>query len=280
MIRLNELFPDWSTGKGVFSALGSLDVPWKGSVDSIFLDMEYHGNRSGCKGVSPLLVKLQDDKILTDEQVLNVAKTIFTMFRVSWQKEWDALTLEYQPIENYRMVEEMKDDDTIFKYGKMVTSKEDSTHDKTGSDTTSLNKNDARTLDRTTTGTGEQDTSQDTTNNIYGFNSAEAVNTGGQAQTQKATDNQSGTQNDKETVDSISDGKTVYDTTDTDTRNSSVTDSGEDSTTHSYTLTRSGNIGVTTSQQMLKSEFELWLWNYFYDVVFPAVDKVLTVKIY
>jgi hypothetical protein len=44
-------------------------------------------------------------------------------------------------------------------------------------------------------------------------------------------------------------------------------------------LTRSGNIGVTTSQQMIQSERDLWNW-YFYDIVFKDVDNMLTLSIY
>ena len=45
-------------------------------------------------------------------------------------------------------------------------------------------------------------------------------------------------------------------------------------------LTRSGNIGVTTSQQMIQSERELYIWNFFLDVVFPDLDKIFTLKCY
>ncbi len=56
---------------------------------------------------------------------------------------------------------------------------------------------------------------------------------------------------------------------------------GSDTREHSYTLTRHGNIGVTTSQQMIESERNLWvLWQYFYDVVFPDINRVLTLSIY
>lgn len=57
-------------------------------------------------------------------------------------------------------------------------------------------------------------------------------------------------------------------------------DEGSDTHTRNYTLTRSGNIGVTTSQQMLQSERDLWVWNFFFDVVFPSIDRVLTISIY
>lgn len=44
-------------------------------------------------------------------------------------------------------------------------------------------------------------------------------------------------------------------------------------------LSRSGNIGVTTSQQMLQAEREVWMWDFF-KIVFADVDKVLTLPIY
>ena len=43
--------------------------------------------------------------------------------------------------------------------------------------------------------------------------------------------------------------------------------------------TRSGNIGVTTSQQMLESEIKLREWN-FYDQLYKDVDSILCLKVY
>lgn len=45
------------------------------------------------------------------------------------------------------------------------------------------------------------------------------------------------------------------------------------------TMTRSGNIGVTTSQQMINSERELWNWNFF-SVVFEDLNELFTLKVY
>lgn len=45
-------------------------------------------------------------------------------------------------------------------------------------------------------------------------------------------------------------------------------------------LARHGNIGVTTTQQMLTSEREVWTWNFFYDIVFRDLDNLLTLKVY
>ena len=57
-------------------------------------------------------------------------------------------------------------------------------------------------------------------------------------------------------------------------------DTGTDTNTRNYTLTRKGNIGVTTSQQLLQSERDLWKWVFFDDVVYPDIDRVLTIQTY
>lgn len=59
------------------------------------------------------------------------------------------------------------------------------------------------------------------------------------------------------------------------------TESGTDNTntTFKHKLTRSGNIGVTTSQQMIQSERELWIWN-FIEQVCKDIDSVLTCNIW
>lgn len=76
---------------------------------------------------------------------------------------------------------------------------------------------------------------------------------------------------------------TTYGHTDQETRNMSdalthghvLTASGRDT----ETLTRSGNIGVTTSQQMAQSSLDLWKWNYFYDI-FRDIDSIFTIPTY
>lgn len=72
----------------------------------------------------------------------------------------------------------------------------------------------------------------------------------------------------------------THNTSETDTGTQTDAQSGSDTATRNYRLTRAGNIGTTTSQMMIESERSLWLWNYFYKVVFPDVDRVLTLNIY
>lgn len=44
-------------------------------------------------------------------------------------------------------------------------------------------------------------------------------------------------------------------------------------------LTRSGNVGVTTSAQMIEENIKLWIWKFF-DSVFKDIDRVLTIGVY
>lgn len=73
------------------------------------------------------------------------------------------------------------------------------------------------------------------------------------------------------------------------TRNGSVTVSGDsndneshttDTETGTRTLTRHGNIGVTTSQQMLQSEITLRTTYNFVQMLYKDVDSVMTLLVY
>ena len=69
--------------------------------------------------------------------------------------------------------------------------------------------------------------------------------------------------------------------TDTQTRNISGTETYnnvKDAAEH--TLRRSGNIGVTTSQQMAVSELDLWSAFDYFEIVMKDIDSVLTIGIY
>ena len=63
------------------------------------------------------------------------------------------------------------------------------------------------------------------------------------------------------------------------TNSNEFSDNGTRNNTHVRELTRKGNIGVTTSQQMITAERDLWVWDFF-KTVFKDVDSVLTVPIF
>ena len=106
-------------------------------------------------------------------------------------------------------------------------------------------------------GEGQASTSGNNATNVFGFNSENAVGADTGTTDTETSSTQSTTVSTNETR---------------ETENSGTT-------TNERTLTRSGNIGVTTSQQMIESERSLWDW-YFFDVVFRDLDKMLTLSIY
>ena len=214
--RLNEITEEWTSGGGIFTALNTVSPLPFTDVLPLTLDIEYYGNVSGEKIVSPLLDNIVTGNTISSEELALVADIIIATCYQRWTKLFATFSLEYNPIENYSMVEEMTDDETVHEYGKINT--------------------------RTDTGTDTQEGS------IYGFNSVNPSDADKQEMTLNETHTDTG--------------------------------SGSDTDTRNYTLTRAGNIGVTTSQQMIESERNLWLWDFFHKVVFPDVDRILTISIY
>lgn len=258
--RVNDVFPDWLTGAGIFAALQSFPVPWQDANISGALDTEYHGNISGEKIISPLVEKVLSGDTLTTAEKTMLAISILAIYGANWGKQWETLEFEYNPIENYSMVEQMTNDQTIDAYGKTRTRTDNLFHTKTGTETDTPNTTETQTPNLTNTRNSE----------THGFNSAQAVPT--DADTQRATGTNTVTRTGQE--------QRTYNTTDADTGTQTNNDGGQDTHTRNYRLTRSGNIGVTTSQQMIESERNLWVWNFFRDVVFPDIDRTLTIQIY
>ena len=62
--------------------------------------------------------------------------------------------------------------------------------------------------------------------------------------------------------------------------NSTETRNLENTNETTHTEIVKGNIGVTTSQQMLQSEYDLRRLNNFYETVFNDVDSFFTLPIY
>ena len=285
---LREAFPDWTTNT-IFDHIQN--PPWPSNATAS-LNLEYFGNRSGGKIVSPLVDYLCDGQPLTTPKIAMLATDISNMFKANWTKQYATLSAQYNPIQNYDMTETLSNDVKTVEYGHTNIRTDDLTHTRTDdlthtqTDDLTITRTDDLTHTKNGTETQTPDLTDSTDNAVYGFNSSDAVPTGQQQRTSTGTNETEYdlTDTDSGTV-TTTDSGTVTNTdegTVTNTEEGTVTDaeSGTDTHRHSYTLTRSGNIGVTTSQQMIEAERDLWMWNFFRDVVFPDVDKVLTIKIY
>ena len=239
MKRLLEQFGNvLADGGGIFEVLPSEheDIPWLEDVSSTSLDIEYFYNVSGQKRCSPLVSRLAElNTPLTGDEKKTLADVIYNMYIKNWLKEYETLSFEYNPIENYRMIET-----------EGVTEGVEGTRTNTGTQSVEGE------------GSVTTDTTQSIANGVYGMNSSTSVGD----------------------TDSSSAGHDATESETSNTRTDDLTEETSEDKTIDRELTRSGNIGVTTSQQMIQSERELYFWNFFREVVFPDVDKVLSLTTY
>ena len=247
LTKLNDVFDDWLTGDGIFTDLNDFSVPWKTGEETDAdliknLNMAYHGSHSGDKNISPIVHKfLTSEDAETREKLAGI---IYTMFGDKWSKLWDAFNMEYNPLNNYDMVE--------------TETPAETTHTITPAETT-------ETITPAETTMETKPAKVVTENEISAFNSSSYEDS--------AKTTATGDVNDK--------GTDVFTVDESGVNKIEVDAAGSDVFTvqNERTLTRSGNIGVTTSQQMLQSEIELRKWLYF-NSVFNDIDTILTLSIY
>ena len=245
LTKLNDVYTDGATGDGVFTDLNTLDVPWKNETDvNLYkkLNMSYHGAYSGDKNISPVVYKFikgEDENART-----KLANIIYTMYSDKWAKLWALMGVEYNPLENYNMVET----ETPAEVTRTITPAE-TTETMTPAETTTEIKP-AKTT---------------TENDVSAFNSS------GYADSEKMT--VTGDSNDK--------GTESIDVDTAGTNKFEVDEAGTDVLTvqNDRELTRAGNIGVMSSQALYQSEIELRKWLYF-ESVFKDIDNILTLSIY
>ena len=293
--RLKQMFENWKVS-AIFAVLNTKAVPWAHAVNSALLDLDYVGNFSGRKIVSNLVESLlgeDEDATLTPADLSMLCDIIVALYGTKWSKLWETMSFDYNPIENYSMVETMTNDATVTQYGKTRTRTDNLQHQRTDNlqhqRTDNLQHQRTDNLQHAKTGTETETPNTHTSEDksVYGFNSVEAVptdereiaNTGTNQMTYNTQDADTGTQTEADTG-TQTDAHTGTQT-DANTGTQTESDTGSDTSTRNYRLTRAGNIGVTTSQQMVESERELWrMWDFFRGVVYPDIDRVLTIEIY
>lgn len=284
-LKIQRLGTAWTTpiSTGIFTELQTKNVPWAELNIDTLLNHQYYINRSGKKIVSPLVENYTDNTdSLSSAEKSEIADIVYNIFGDKWNKLYELLSLEYNPIHNYDMTEteEIEGSNTT-----ETTRTGTDTTQGTGTDTITHTGTQATAhtgtigISSTESNNGSSGTSSDAT--IYGFNSAtgvpdNSVENTTQVNSAKST-SETTTHNDTDTrTDNLSDTET-RNTTDTTTHNTTDATEGENAT--SRTLTRSGNIGVTTTQQMILSSIDLYQWNFF-NQVFEDIDTILTIKTY
>lgn len=191
--QIVDIFTDSTAG--IFNALESIasGESFEWLENSEYLDIMYYVSHSGEKYASRFyLTMLEHEKTIVD-----IAHIVFTKFSDKWKRVYDAMMMEYNPINNYDMVENEKVNSKI---------------------TSTIGVN----------------------NSTHGFGSLTAVPT--------------------------------------DEGSSTATTEGN-ANDNVRELTRSGNIGVTTSAQLLAGELEVRK-NLFIEEVMKDIDSIMCLKIY
>lgn len=264
--RLIDVYALWITS-GIFSDLQAYDVPWKDKNISDDLDVLYYGQYSGDKIISPFVEKfLSDDGSLSAESRARIASAIYAMCGENWKKLWATTVQEY----------ELLDNTNAYTDEKTTTEQNTDTKDSgtnTGNVVHAITGKDTTTDTGTVSTIGTTGTDRTVNNDIFGFNSSDPSN----ADKQTGSDNTKASQTDTRNLSS----ELAHNTTDTETRNLADSRTGNEKTngTVTHEVHRHGNIGVTTSQQMLQEERDLWHW-YFYEYVFTDIDRFLTISVY
>lgn len=163
-----------------------------------------------------------------------------------WSKYWNTFKLTYNPLNAYSVLEIANTD-------------------RNGNSTNTISYGREENVLSRDTGSVEVE-SNGTSNNVngvYGFNSVDAVN----------SDESNSSDTDKSTeTRNLSDSRTT-------------TNNGSDETVSSaeenilFNSKKEGNIGYTSPQELLESEFELWAITFF-DVIFRDISKIIFLKIY
>lgn len=282
--RLIDVYDDVLSDGGLFSILNLMDVPWKDDINATTLDDEYFYNISGQKTISPLVRRvLNNASKLSSDNKTTLANIIYKMNALNWEKEYETLFYEYNPISNYDMEERETPAET--------------THTMSPAETTETITPPETTETITPPETTETITPPETTETIKPAkttteNTISAFNSSGYVEDNKSV--VTGDNNDKGTntldidtagtskIETDTAGTTKHETDTAGTTKHETDTAGTDIFTvqNERVLTRAGNIGVMSSQKLVEEQRTLWLWNYIYTIVFPSIDKVLTVHTY
>lgn len=240
MLKLKDLLNTSITGQGLFTAMNN--PIWANDFDSSELDTFFILNY-GDRIASPYLLYFKNaNNIIEPDNVVTIANLIYSVRKSSWEHLYKAYTSEYNPIHNV--------DATI-----------EITEDNTHSDNRTTSDNTTESGTSTTSSNASGSNSTNTNNTTSGFNSSGYV-----------PDNASN-----------SSGNTGASSSSNATNSSTTGSNGTDSNAGEYSTVRSerryGNIGVTSSSQLVTGEKNLWQWD-FMKSIYEDICDMIALSIY
>ena len=239
-----------------------------------------------------------EDQVINNPSILqNVIVNWYNSHKYQYETLYKTTLLKYEPLQNYNRTEEVED--TTNKTGSDDTTFGSRTDTSTTNNTTNIGAQDNTNTDNETTKIGKINTETNSSTSKKGSESNEKEVAPYDAETyynqEKDTlsfTNRTDTNESTTTTDARTDTRTNtntekvgarIDTTESSTSNTfgGHTDatSRNENETYTHTSHMYGNIGVTTSQQMLASEREVAYFN-FVSIVAHDIIKLIAICIY
>ncbi len=282
-MKVRRLFP---LINGLFT---KIDYQWPEvlEITPAELDLVFITNW-GLRTVAPVVMVTYEQDEETYLQVL--ADLILHMFKYKWDKLAEVLALDYDPIHNYsdtfheNIVEGGEDTENLTQEVLVSSEKSTDNHTHISDGGTERKSSSNQHLDTRTDNLTERIDSTGE-NNLFGFNSDEAV--GADTDASHRTRANSGTQTNSVAG---SNEETVYGGL-THTTDGTIAEDDRKSTDNTKKTegtfqrdrardsTHLGNIGNITTQQLITQEIELWRWNYIQSVLNDVKD-FLTIPVY
>lgn len=276
-LTLNSVFTNWKED-GIFKYLDNLNVPWKGVVDYKLLDLDFH-SQHGQKIISTTVYNsITTNTGLTQQERQSLADLCFLKYNHKWEGWWNSLELEttFKPLANTDWKETITTE----------TSRDVEGENRLGARTQTFVKG-SQTDNQTI---GEQTTTESERTNTVGAqtntqeNKVSAFNSSTYQPDKSSTDN-TGARTDTIGGGSVSnssrsDSQTEGERTDTNNQ-AAATDASHSSEYEKTTVTteRAGNIGVTTSGQLL-SDYRTAVDFGFFEKVYADLCNTLVIDIF
>lgn len=281
--KIREMIP---LNNGIFSAM-EYQYPAVFEITDQEMDFMFVTN-CGLRTIAPVVVVAYEQD--SDAYIATLAQMIKHMYAPKWDKLAAMVNLEYDPIHNYsntvheKITEDIEGSDTLT-HNTTVANSEQVNNDTSVSDSGTERIVGSKQGSKTRTDNLSEVVANTDENNVFGFNSAQAV--GSDTGASNTTRTNTGTQGTSETGsdESTKYGGLVHTTDGTiateGTKRTTGTEGTEKSSNRERVrdLTHLGNIGNITTQQLINEEIKLWRWNFIQELLNDVKD-FLTIPVY
>lgn len=281
--KIREMIP---LNNGIFSAM---EYPYPAVFQITDQEMDFmFVTNCGLRTIAPVVAVAYEQD--SDNYIATLAQMIKHMYAPKWDKLAALVNLEYDPIHNYsdtvheEITENIEGSDTLT-HNTTVSNTEQVDNDTSVSDSGTERVVNSNQSNKTRTDNLSESIQSTDENNLYGFNSVQAVGADTGASNRSRTN--TGTQGNSESGsgESTKYGGLIHTTDGTVVTEGSKRTTGTEGTERASNrervrdLAHLGNIGNITTQQLINEEIKLWRWNFIQEILNDVKD-FLTIPVY